>query len=77
MGERQKWRYANEGLRISRFVADVEAQVKAALDTNAPPVAERVVAEAGHVLFETMLKSQQRAISTPSSQPPSGDYDPE
>lgn len=88
MGERQKWRYVNEGLRISRFVADVEAQVKAALDTNAPPVAERVVAEAGHVLFEAMLKlSQKHATSTSSPvvtvgslsapQPPSGDYDPE
>ena len=32
MGERQKWWDANEGLRISRFIADVEAQVKTALD---------------------------------------------
>ena len=32
MGERQKWWYANEGLRISRFIADVEVQVKTALD---------------------------------------------
>lgn len=87
IGERQKWWYANEGLRISRFVADVEAQVKVALDTNAPPVAERVVTETGHVLFEAMLKpSQNRAIPISSlvvtggvsaPQPPSGDYDPE
>ncbi|MDZ8035995.1 trypsin-like peptidase domain-containing protein [Nostoc sp. DedSLP04] len=67
MGERQKWWYANEGLRISRFVADVEAQVKAALDSNAPPVADRVVTQAGHALFEAILKpSQNRAVPTPS-----------
>jgi endonuclease G, mitochondrial len=64
MGERQKWWYANEGLRISRFIADVEAQVKAALESNAPPVAERIVTEAGATLFEAMLKpSPQRIVS--------------
>lgn len=59
MEERQKWWYANEGLRISRFIADVEAQVKAALDSNGPPVADRIVTEVGYALFEAMLKPSQ------------------
>lgn len=63
MGERQKWWYANEGLRISRFVVDVEAQVKATLELDAAPVIERVVTEAGYALFEAMLKPSQTHIS--------------
>jgi endonuclease G len=67
MGERQKWWYANEGLRISRFIADVETQIKTALDAHAPPVAERVVTEAGATLFEAMLKpSSNLADHTPT-----------
>jgi hypothetical protein len=59
MGERQKWWYANEGLRISRFVADVEAQVEAAMESSVPPVAERVVTELGYTLFKAMLNPTQ------------------
>lgn len=63
MGERQKWWAANEGLRISRFVADVEQKVQAAIDAGAAPTAECVVTEAGHTLFGAMLRpSQQRPI---------------
>jgi endonuclease G len=87
MGERQKWWEANEGLRISRFLADVESQVKAAFDPNSPPVAERVVTEAGSALFEAMLKPSQNlpqptpapiAAGGPSvPRPPQGRFHPE
>ena len=66
MGERQKWWYANEGLRISRFVVHVEEQVKAALDSNVPAVAERIVTDLGYTLFEAMLNPPQ----SPSTSPP-------
>jgi endonuclease G, mitochondrial len=65
MGERQKWWYANEGLRISRFIADVETQVEAALDSSAPPVAERIVTEAGYALFQSMLNPAQNRSGPP------------
>ena len=65
MGERQKWWYANEGLRISRFIADVEGQVQAALASNVPPVAERVVTESGFTLFEAMLQPAPNSASRP------------
>ena len=65
MGERQKWWYANEGLRISRFIADVELQVKTALDSNAPPVAERVVTEMGATLIERVAPRAESRRSTP------------
>lgn len=88
MGERQKWWYANEGLRISRFVAHVEAQIEAALNSNAPMTAERVITEVGYALFKAMLNpTQNRAGSTSplvvtgggSSAPPSpqGNFTPD
>jgi endonuclease G len=88
MGERQKWWFANEGLRISRFVTHVEAQVKAALDTNMPPAAEHIVTAAGYTLFEALLKpSQNRVVPTPLPDvpgdgpfvplPPQGGFHPE
>lgn len=64
---RQKWWYANEGLRISRFIADVETQVEAALDSSVPLVAERIVAEAGYILFQAMLNLAQNRPSLPLS----------
>ncbi len=73
MGERLKWWYANEGLRISRFVAHTESQVKAALDPSVPPHPERIVTEAGRALFEVMLKpTQSRPDSPPSPIPTVG-----
>jgi len=87
MGERQKWWYANEGLRISRFVTDVEAQVEAAMESTVPPVAERVVTELGYTLFKTMLNPIQNSTvslppvvtsSNPSITPrPSGGFTPD
>lgn len=62
MGERQKWWYANEGLRISRFVADVEARVEAYMNSSVHPVGDCVVTEAGYALFEGMLKPSQNPI---------------
>jgi endonuclease G len=75
MGERKKWWYANEGLRISRFVTDVETQVEAAMESSVHPVAERVVTELGYTLFKAMLNpTQNRTVSLPavvtSSNPP-------
>lgn len=55
MGDRQKWWQANEGLRISRFIAHVEAQVDAPPDPSAPPTPDRVMTEAGLALVEKML----------------------
>lgn len=55
MGDRQKWWQANEGLRISRFMVHIEAQVKALRDLGAPPTPGRVVTEAGLALVEEML----------------------
>ncbi len=64
MGDRQKWWQANEGLRISRFIAHVEAQVKASRDPGVPPTPDRVVTKAGLALVEEML--------IPSSSPGAG-----
>ena len=66
MGERQKWWYANEGLRISRFLAHVEAQVNAEPGAEAAQGGDRIVSEAGRALFTAMLKlSQQRSTPPP------------
>lgn len=64
MGDRQKWWQANEGLRISRFIAHVEAQIKALRDPGAPPTPDQVVTKAGLALVEEML--------IPSSSPGAG-----
>jgi endonuclease G, mitochondrial len=64
MGDRQKWWQANEGLRISRFIAHVEAQVKSSQDPSTPRTPDRVVTEAGLALVEAMLM--------PSSNPGAG-----
>jgi endonuclease G len=73
MGERQKWWYANEGLRISRFIADVEAQVETAMDSSVPPVEGRIVTEEGYMLFQGMLNPPQNVpVPTPRPIPPSG-----
>ena len=66
MGERQKWWYANEGLRISRFVSDVEAQVEAAMESSVSQFAERIVTELGYTLFKAMLNpTQNPTVSLP------------
>jgi endonuclease G len=62
MGERQKWWYANEGLRISRFITHVEMKVRAVVEANAPPVGECTVTEVGYSLFEWMLKPSPPAV---------------
>lgn len=88
MGERQKWWYANEGLRISRFIADAEAQVRAALDPTTPRAADRVVTEAGQGLVDRMLKPSPVPaapvrpvvpVITPAAPPPprGGGFNPE
>jgi endonuclease G, mitochondrial len=77
MGERLKWWYANEGLRISRFIKDAETQVEAAVNSTLPVFAERIVTDTGHQLFKAMLQTTQNTVtpSTPvretdSSSPP-------
>lgn len=72
MGERQKWWYANEGLRISRFLIHVEAQVKAEPVAGAPSGGERIVSEAGHALFAAMLKLAQNRPPLPPPVAPAG-----
>ncbi len=62
MGERAKWWEANEGLRISRFIAHVKGQVAAALNSNIPPLPERVVTSQGKALFEAMLQPSGSSI---------------
>jgi endonuclease G len=54
MGERQKWWAANEGLRISRFIADVERRA-AERGAGALPAGERIVTAAGQALLAVML----------------------
>lgn len=52
MGERQIWWYANEGLRISRFIARMDALLQAGVD-GAPG---QIVTEAGLALVEQLLE---------------------
>ncbi|MGH3753725.1 MAG: trypsin-like serine peptidase [Pseudonocardiaceae bacterium] len=66
MGGRQKWWQANEGLRISRFIAHVEAQVKALRDTSAPPPPDQVVTKAGLALVEEMLMASSSSGAGPA-----------
>jgi endonuclease G len=60
MGERQKWWYANEGLRISRFLADVEKKIKEA--TIPLVTGEQVITEIGVRLVEGMMKLQLDSV---------------
>ena len=66
MGERQKWWHANEGLRLSRFVAHVERQVDEARDPAAPTVPERIVTDRGFALFQAMLGPSRSALPLPA-----------
>ena len=76
MGERQKWWQANEGLRISRFIAHVEEQVKAPRNSGASRIPDRVVTEEGLALVEEMLTlssspgASQAPDRTTASSPP-------
>jgi endonuclease G len=86
MGERQKWWYANEGLRISRFVTDIETRVRAAQDAGAA-VPEQVLTDTGITLFETMLKpslnrpplpvTTPTTVRSPAPPRPTGGFHPE
>lgn len=55
LGERQKLWAANEGLRISRFLQDVAAQLSSHTDATTPEVPERVITPEGAKLVEAML----------------------
>lgn len=79
MGEREKWWYANEGLRISRFIADVEEQLQAFLTGTSSLRPSHVVSDAGQSLFAALLQPSQQptepaspVITTarPPSRPP-------
>lgn len=79
MGERQKWWEANEGLRISRFMADLGAQVSAARAGTASP--ERVVTDEGFKLFQGVTRPSSADAGTPSvprspAKPSPGDTKP-
>lgn len=65
MGERLKWWYANEGLRISRFIKDAETQVAATVDSTLSPVTEHIVTDTGHQLFNFMLQVTQHPVILP------------
>ena len=65
MGDRQKWWEANEGLRISRFIADLEAQV-AAIRAGAETGKGKVVSHAGYDLFQVVAPT---GPNPPSSNP--------
>lgn len=69
MGERQKWWYANEGLRISRFVAHVRERVAAAVAAAAPPAPDCVITEAGLALFEALTRPIAPGAAAPSVAP--------
>ncbi|ELR96271.1 serine protease [Gloeocapsa sp. PCC 73106] len=61
MGQNRKWWYANEGLRISRFIADVEQKIR---EVNTPWVTdEQIVTETGLSLVEQMIKSDSNSSS--------------
>jgi endonuclease G len=59
MGDYQKWWYANEGLRISRFIADIEARVKAAMNSATLSTTEYIITEKGYMLLQAMLNPPQ------------------
>ncbi|MCF0049553.1 serine protease [Dyadobacter sp. LJ53] len=63
MGEKAKLWEANEGLRISRFLIEVQAQVKAVRENSIGRRADDIVTDQGFALFDQMINRTKPAVN--------------
>ncbi|MCF2446710.1 serine protease [Dyadobacter sp. CY345] len=77
MGEKAKLWDANEGLRISRFLFDVQRRVKAVRENMEGRPEEDIVSNEGFALFDQMIKRTKPAGNTNLENKPSQPKRPE
>ncbi|AHJ96182.1 trypsin-like serine peptidase [Hymenobacter swuensis] len=76
MGKKMKWWYANEGLRISYFMKDVERRFVAATAANVTSTPNCVISSLGRTFVEMMLRPVIGATAHPDLPPPMDDMLP-